>query len=128
MTQFCDPCRLAFYVVRGSAFEDQRPFGLYLAALHGHSPGGKLAHLAVSVLDFGQPDAGPTAFAIEVSATRTEFRHTLVDWAGSPWARESYLGRMLNRTEALESPLKPLAFQVADRVLGDIPEVQAYFG
>ena len=127
VTKRCDACNLDFMVVRGSVFEGGRPFGLYLIALHGHSAEGRLAHLALGMTDHGHPDAPPVAVAIEVLATPTEFRHSLVNWPESPWASEGYLGLMLDRAEALASALKPLAFRVADHVLHDVPEVESYF-
>jgi hypothetical protein len=65
--------------------------------------------------------------AIEVLGTATEFRHSIVNWRESPWAHEEYLGVLLDRTEALASPLRPIAFDVAGHILNDIPEVHAYF-
>ena len=127
VSQHCDGCNVNFTVVRGSVFEEGKPFGLYLVALHGHSPGSRLAHLALGLLDRARPDLPPVAVAIEVLATPGEFRHSVVNWPESPWASEAYLGRMLDRSEALASPLKPLAFHIADHVLQDLPEVQSYF-
>jgi hypothetical protein len=127
VVQHCEGCKRDFTVVRGSVFEEGEPFGLYLVALHGHAPGGRLAHLALGLLDRVQPTMPPVAVAIEVLATANEFRHSVVDWPESPWAHEEYLGRMLDREEALASPMKPLVFHVADHILEDVPEVQAYF-
>ncbi len=128
VTQRCDACKASFTVVRGSVFEEGRPLGVYLAALHGHSAGGRLVHLALAFREEGDAGVPPVAFAVQVVATASEFPHSLVDWAESPWAGESYLGRMLNRVEALASPLKPQVFHIADHVLEDVPEVRSYFG
>jgi hypothetical protein len=123
----CEPCNVAFDVVRGSVFEDKHPLGLYVLALHGHSPRGRLAHLAVGVLDRRDPEAAPVAIALEVSATEGQFRQSVVEWAESPLAGETHLGRMLDKTEALASPLKPVAFQIADHLLREISEARSYF-
>jgi len=126
-TRRCEPCNVDFTVVRGSVFEDEHPLGLYVLALHGHSAQGRLAHLALGVLDRRDPDATPVAVALKVSATDREFRQSAVDWAESPWASETYLGRMLDRADALASPLSPVLFHIADHVLRELPEVESYF-
>jgi len=50
------------------------------------------------------------------------------DWSSlrNPPGEASYLGRMLAPNEARESPLRGRFFQVADHVVEDLPEVQAY--
>ncbi len=126
-TQHCEACNVDFTVVRGSAFEDKHPLGLYVLALHGHSSQGRLAHLALGVLDRRAPEAAPVAVALEVSATESELRQSVVDWVRSPWASETYLGRMLDRAEALANPLCPVVFHIADHVLRELAEVEAYF-
>lgn len=124
--QHCEACKLDFKVVRGSVFGDAT--GLYLIALHGHAPTGRLAHLSVSVLS---PDVGakpaPLAAAIEILATSTTFEMSLVESATSPWRNEHYLGQMLTPEVARASPLRPTFFQIASCVIERIPEVQAYF-
>jgi hypothetical protein len=127
LSKRCEACNTDFVVVRGSVFEEGKPVGLYLVALHGHSSKGRLAHIAIALIDAAQPGLPPVAVAVEVVAAPDEFRLALVDWNQSPWAAETYLGTMLDRAQALESPLKPLVFHVADHVIADIPEVQAYF-
>ena len=127
VTQRCDACKTEFTVVRGSVFDNGKPFGLYVVALHGHAPDGRLAHLALGLLDRDHPDLPADALAVQVLATEAEFRQSVVDWRDSPWASEKYLGRMLDRPAALASPLKPLAFHVVEHVLQEVPEIQAYF-
>ena len=123
----CETCQLEFVVVRGSVFEEGEPVGLYLVALHGHSSSGRVGHLALGLRDAQSKESLPVAMAIEVVATPTEFRHSIIDWRESAWAGETYLGRLLDRQEALESPLRSLAFHVADHLLHDVPEVENYF-
>jgi hypothetical protein len=40
--QHCPVCGVDFTVVRGSVYDGEQPFGLYLIGLHGHSPEGCL--------------------------------------------------------------------------------------
>jgi hypothetical protein len=50
----------------------------------------------------------------------------LVEPKESFWGSQHYLGRMLAPNEARESPLRGRFFHVADHVVEDLPEVQAY--
>ena len=124
--QRCEACDVQFAVLCGSVLEDGHPFGSYLVGLHGHSSLGPLAQVAIAMLDRREPEAGPVAVALEASATAREVRLTVVDWAQSPWAGETYLGRMLDKVDVVDSPLRPIVLQMADQVLRELPEVQSY--
>jgi hypothetical protein len=123
----CPDCGETFTVVRGSAYGDREPIGLYLIALHGHDPSGRLAHLAVAVLDRSTSEPTPYAVAMLVSASSTQFGYSVVDWSQSPWRDEAYLGAMLDRESALSNPHKELFFHIAEHVVRELPEVQDYF-
>jgi hypothetical protein len=126
VSQSCRACAIDVVVIRGSVYDGGQPIGLYLIALHGHSPSGRLAHLALAFVD-PSGSGPPTAAAIEVTATPEQFGYSLVDWSESPWKHESYLGEMLDRQAALASPLKGTLLHVAGHITRDIPEVRHYF-
>jgi len=121
--QRCPECDVEFTVVRGSVYEAGLPIGLYLIALHGHAPEGRLAHLAVAVLDLA---GRPQAVAMTVLATSEQFGYTAVDWSESPWRHEAYLGKMLDREAALASSHWPKCLEIAGRIVRDVPEVATY--
>ncbi len=125
--QRCETCNAEFTVVSGPVFEDRHPFGSYIVGLHGHSSEGRVAQLALALLDRREPEASPIAVALEVSATPREFHMTVVDWTESAWAGESYLGRMLDRAEVVDNPLRPVVLDLAERVLRELSEVRSYF-
>ena len=122
--QRCEACGVDVTVVRGSVFDGGRPAGLYMIALHGHSPDKRLAHLAVALLgeDFGPPQAA----AVDVIATPAQIGYAFVDWAESPWKGETYLGSMLDRSAVLGNPLKTTFLRAAGHIVRDVPEVEAY--
>jgi hypothetical protein len=124
-TKRCDSCKVTFTTVRGSVFDAGVPFGLYLIALHGHSPRGPMAHLAVAVLPRGA-EAAPVAAAMEVISMPDQIGYSVVNWTDSPWLSETYLGQMLDRDEVLESPLRPLFLHVGEHVVRELPEVRDY--
>jgi len=113
--------------VRGSVYDAGELIGLYLIGLHGHTPRGRKAHFALAILD-GSCNAPPAyAVALNVVATAEQFEYSAIDWAGSPWPHETYLGKMLDRDEALASSHWPTFSHVAEHLVDDLPEVQAYF-
>ena len=62
-TQRCDSSNAEYTVIRGSAYDNGQPFGLYLVGLHGHADeDGRLAHIAVAVLD--ETDGIPNGTAL----------------------------------------------------------------
>ena len=125
--QRCKTCGVEFTVVSGAILEDGHPFGSYIVGFHGDSSEGRVAQLALGFLDRRDPGAPPIAVALKVSATRREFNMTVTNWTQSPWGGETYLGRMLDKAEVVDNPLSPLLLDMADRVLRELPEVQAYF-
>jgi hypothetical protein len=117
-----------FTVVRGSVYDRDEPFGLYLIGLHGHSPQGRLAHLAIAVLDRSGNEPHPYAVALDVIALPDHLGFSAVDWPSSPWRGEAYLGEMLDREQVLASPHRATFFHIAEHVVRDLSQVQAYFG
>jgi hypothetical protein len=120
----CDTCRISFTVVRGQVMNEGQPLGLYLAALHGDSPDGRLAHLAIAVLS--PSHAMPQAAAIKAISMPYQFGFVFVDWAESPWASEVYLGQFLDRQDALSSDCRDTFLHIAEHVTSDLPEVREY--
>lgn len=86
VSQVCRDSATSFSVVRGSVFDEGRPIGLYLIALHGHSPEGRLAHIAIATRG---PADGPIAMAIQVIETPDQIGFRLIDWSESPWQSEA---------------------------------------
>jgi hypothetical protein len=127
LTQECSDCGASFVVVRGSAYDSGRPLALFLIALHGHSPEGRVAHVAVAVMDGSRDEPHPIAMAVVVTDMRDQFGCRLVSWAESPWRGEAYLGEMLEPDAARSDPRRDIVFSVIDHVLGDLSEVQNYF-
>lgn len=122
----CPECEEDFLVIRGSVFDAEAPVGLYLLALHGHTPSGPVAHLAIGLLDPENEDTDPVAVAMDVVPADGDFGFAVVDWRDSTWQTESYLGEQLDRDEVLEHPRKPDFFEVAGYVARTLPDVGAY--
>lgn len=126
VSQDCPACDIRFRVIRGSVFDEGALIGLYLIALHGHDSTGKLAHLAIAVMDRSAIPPHPYAAAMVVRAPAEQFTFSLEDWSASPWEDEKYLGEMLDRTAVLQSPHRVLFFHIAEHVVRDLSEVGQY--
>jgi len=127
-TRKCDSCNAEYTVIRGSAYDNEQPFGLYLIGLHGHAhEDGRLAHFAIAVLDETDGTPNPSAVAIRMFSTDDEYCMTFEDWSESPWKNETYLGKMMDRVEALQCPFKGRFFEIANEVTEANPEVEAYY-
>ena len=127
VSQHCPECDIEFPVIRGSVYGGGQPMGLYLIALHGHSPQGHLGHLAIAIIDQSAGESRPLAVAMVVMAMPDQFGFSLVDWVSSPWRYESYLGEMIGQDQVRASPHRATFFHIAEHVVEDIAEVRAYF-
>jgi hypothetical protein len=126
VSDYCPECDEDFNVVRGSAYDEGKPYALYLIALHGHSPAGQLAHLAIALLTRSGDSKYAVAAAMQVACTSDQFQFSLVDWEYSPWQHEEYLGEMLSASEVRCSPHGADFFHIADHIVDEIPEVREY--
>lgn len=125
ISQNCEHCGELFEISRGSVYENAQGFSIYLAAMH-QCGRGTLVHLAIAVKEGCKDFQETCAVAIQISPTESEFEMTVVDSIYTPWQNESYLGRMLNREEAVNSSFIDTFFQIADHIVIDNPEVNRY--
>jgi hypothetical protein len=123
--EFCNHCQQALTVSRGSVFEDNNPIGIFLAAMHA-CDSDRLVHLAIAVRKGYKSAPETTAIALKVRPTSAEIQMSVVNAEESSWKTEEYLGRLMNREEALASPLIESFFHIADHIVAEIPEVRSY--
>lgn len=62
----CEQCHQPFRQITGAIFGDGQPIGFFMVALHGHSPEGRLAHLAMAVCSL-QGEAASAALVVTAS-------------------------------------------------------------
>lgn len=127
VSQSCEACDADFTVVRGGVYDSGDGCGLYLIALHGHSPDGRLAHLAIAVLDRSGDEPVPLAAVMQVTSTPEQYGFALVEWNTSPWHGEEYLGQRLSPAAVRASPHRGTFFHIADHIVDELPEIQTYF-
>ena len=123
--EFCNHCQQALTVSRGSVFEDNNPIGIYLGAMHACGSG-RLIHLAIAVRKGYKSAPETSAIALKVRPTSAEIQMSVVNADESSWKTEKYLGKLMDREEALASPLIESFFHIADHIVAEIPEVRSY--
>ena len=122
-TETCQHCGAVYVVSRGSVYEDNLPFALYIAGMHG-CKGEPVVALAIAV---ARPEGEtPSAITLQVMPSEIEFEMRIVAPDKSPWHSHAYLGHMLTRNEALASPLRKLFYRIADEVVSENPEVNGF--
>jgi hypothetical protein len=79
--------------------------------------------------DWGE-DAGPAdrlAFPFQIWLKEDDSVIGLTDAETSPWSDSTYLGRLLDRDEALAHPWIQEVFHITDHMVTEDPEILGYF-
>jgi len=126
----CPSCGSAIRVVRGIVLEDGENRGLYMAELTALGPehAEPRVALVIALLD-PRPDVDDRRriASLTVWPTVREIQMGLMDRVDSVWTREeSWLGRIMDRSEVLSSPLKEEFFHVADHIVDGDRRIQEY--
>jgi len=67
------------------------------------------------------------AFPFQIWTDKDNFKVGLVDASESPWSHVTFLGRILNREEALKHEWIKEVFHITDHMVTDDPEITGYF-
>ena len=68
------------------------------------------------------------AFPFQIWTDENNFKVGLVNAADSPWSHVTFLGRILNREEALKHQWIEEVFHITDHMVTDDAEITKYFG
>jgi len=122
----CDNCSRQIKTVWGSAISDGNARAVYYADM-GHTD--QPAVLAISIGRWGEGAGGHhrEMFTVFVLPASRNYQMMLVDRDANPWRdSEGFLGRILDREEALASPLREEVFHIADHIVVGDPRVKNY--
>lgn len=112
----CECCGGTILSVFGFVYEDGDARAVYHAALSARHPE-TAAMLALTVGDWGEDAEGSrNSVSLYVRPTETEIQMSVTDAAESPW-RDSEIHCLMNRAEALASPLIEPFFRIADFII-----------
>jgi len=67
------------------------------------------------------------AFPFQILLNGDNFQVGLVNATDSPWSHVTFLGRILDRSEALAHPWIKEVFHVTDHMIWDDTQIVAYF-
>jgi hypothetical protein len=108
-------------------YSDGDAHAVYYAAFSDNHPDHRVS-VAVSLGEWGE-GATPedrVAFALRIRPAKDEYQVMVVDAAESLWKDASFLGRMLDREEALRHPWIKEVFHISDHIVTDDEEVRSY--
>lgn len=114
----CQCCKGRMTNLTRFVAKDGDAFAIYHATLTEQHP--ELGvYLAIGVDDDWSKPESPSrvAFACWLSPAENEIRVSVTDRAESPWSESKVLGRMLDREEALASPLIDEVFHLTDHIV-----------
>jgi hypothetical protein len=123
----CDCCGKPVTSLTRFVTKDERAWAVYKAVFAKNHPD-RGVYLAIGLDEVGGPDwTGSTAFALNLSASETEFQTRVTDSSESPWRGTKALGRMLDRAEALAHPEIQEIFHLVDHIVREDPEIRELF-
>jgi hypothetical protein len=125
----CAHCGTEYPRVYGNVIEDERQAGVYSADLHeNHQSHDRRALLAIGTVGWDEDTQEWQKYSVtlDIWPTATEFQMTLLDAEWSPYEEGQHLGHILDREEALASPLKDTFFHMADHIVVDDPRVHSH--
>jgi hypothetical protein len=124
----CDCCGNTIVRLTRFVREDGDAHAIYYAMFtKGHSEK-KLSGL-ISLGEWGE-DASPenrVAFPFQIWTEEENFKVGLVDAEDSPWSHVTFLGRILNRDEALKHEWLTEVFHITDHMVTDDFQITSFF-
>ncbi|WP_041741048.1 hypothetical protein [Collimonas fungivorans] len=125
----CNCCQNAIVRLTRFVYKDDDAFAVYYAQYtHGHSE--KRLIGIISLGEWGSDEVGAEArlaFPFQIWMNGDNFQVGLVDARDSPWSHVTFLGRILDRTEALAHEWINDVFHITDHMVEDDKEIVEYF-
>lgn len=123
----CECCEAVTTRLTRFVYEDDDAYAIYYVCLSDNHPNDVKVAVSVGVWWEGGTPADRTAFALRLWQDEKQFSVTVEDASASPWRSVQLIGRMLNRSEALEHPRLRDVFHLTDHMFAEDPEIKAFF-
>ena len=124
----CDCCGEETTKVVRYVSQDKEAFAVYLASFTpAHEE--KLVHVIIGLGTWGE-DASPserTAFVLKLWQNEEQWNVTILDKDESPWGGVEFLGKVLNRDEALAHPWVKDIYHITDHIVDEDKPIIEYF-
>jgi hypothetical protein len=125
----CECCGKTTIRLTRFVYKDNNAYAVYYAAFTPeHSE--KVVTAIIGLGEWGDDRYGPesrVAFPLEIRSTENQFQVGLVNAEASPWSHVTFLGRILNRQEALKHDWASDVFHITDHIVSEDQEVIRYF-
>ncbi|GGC65193.1 hypothetical protein [Undibacterium terreum] len=125
----CKCCQNTITRLTRFVYQDDDAFAVYFAQFtRGHDD--KHLRGIISLGEWGNDEVGPearVAFPVRIWLNGDNFQVGMVDAADSPWSHETFLGRILDRKEALAHEWINDVFHITDHMVMDDKEIVAFF-
>lgn len=109
-------------------YQDDNAFAVYYAQYtRGHAGGDVNGLIGLGAWGEGAEPKDRVAFAVKIWTNEARYQVGLVDAAESPWSEATFLGRILNRDEALHHPRVKGAFHITDHMVTEDRAIVEYF-
>ena len=125
----CECCGNATTRLTRFVYKNNDAHAVYYAIFTSHHSERVLRGL-ISLGEWGSDEVGPEArlaFPFEIRATEDKFQVGMVDAHASPWSHVTFLGRILNRDEALKHKWIFEVFHITDHMVTEDQEIVRYF-
>ena len=124
----CECCGNTSTSLTRFVYQDNCAFAVYYVSFT-QSHKEKIAYSLVGLGSWGEndPQESRRAFALKIWQNENEWAITLTDSEESPWAHTKFLGKILNKEEALVHPWVKDVFHITDHIVSEDQEVIEYF-
>jgi hypothetical protein len=116
----CDCCGGKVTNLTRFVYQDGDAFAIYYVSFtEGHED--KVAYALIGIGEWGE-DSTPDqrkAYSLKLWEGTSDWQVTVTDRDESPWKDVKFLGRILNRDEALKDPMIKDVFHISDHIRGE---------
>lgn len=127
-TEQCECCGNTTTRLTRFVYQDGDAFAVYYVLFtSGH--GEKVAYALIGLGEWGE-DGGSemrTAFAVNIWEDHENWAVTVTDKSDSPWSHVAFLGKILDRDQALTHPCIKDVFHIADHIVAEDKNVIEFF-
>lgn len=125
----CECCGKTTVRLTRFVYKDNDAFAVYYASFTPDHEEMWVSAL-IGLGEWGDDDVGPearTAFPFQIFIKNDCYNVRMVDSAESPWSDVTFLGRILDRDEALGHEWIKEVFHITDHIVEEDPEIVRYF-
>ncbi|MBO9635198.1 MAG: hypothetical protein J7578_18960 [Chitinophagaceae bacterium] len=124
----CSCCGCDIIILTRFVYNENGAYAVYYAKFEkGH--GNKIVNGLISLGNWyeGSEPEHRVAFPFRIWLKENDFQIGLTDREESPWAEVAYLGRILDREDALQHPWLAEVFHITDHIVANDKPVVEYF-